>query len=188
MRLDHAETDGKAHPGSRSNRFRGKEGLKDSVGDLRLYPRTRVAHFGEHRVCARAGRDGEPTFVEDFAHRVLGIYEQIDEYLNKLVGIGSDLRQPVVKLELYLHASRAERIGHQIESGADNLVEGCRRPYRGALPRHREEGLGYIGATLRRLPQSLDLLSLSGINGVLLEHDRPSDDDRQRVVELMGDA
>ena len=101
----HAEAHREAHAGAHADRLGGEERLEDALGDFGPDAVARIAHFGKYRAPPRTGGDGDAPLIEDFAHRMLGIDEQVDEHLHHLIGIGGDFRQRIVEFELDLDAA-----------------------------------------------------------------------------------
>src|SRR6516164_2222062 len=117
---------------------------------------------------------------------MLGVEDQVGDNLTELVRIAAKHRQVGSKLGGYLDTGRADPIPDKFERSADDLVQVDWLFLGTALACHRKKALDDAAATLRRSPDSRGALRQLAA-AILLEQQCLTDDDRQRVVELMRD-
>src|SRR5581483_2690096 len=92
--LNDAVTDAEAESGSLANFLGSKERVKNLVRMSDALAIVRERDF--HEIFPADGGDLDAGRVPDFVHRVVGIIENIQEYLLQLMGITDDLRQRLI--------------------------------------------------------------------------------------------
>src|SRR6516165_3673907 len=115
---------------------------------------------------------------------MLCVEDKVRYDLAELVGIGAEHRQIGGEVGRHFDAGRADTIPDEFERSADDLVQVDWLFLWTALARHRKKALDDAAATLCR---SADPGSATGLlpAAILLEQQCLTDDDRQRVIELV---
>ena len=145
--LHDAVANTQAKAGSLSDILGGEEGIEDAIrlsdtgaivaeGDL-----DGLAGFGAH--------DFDAGWTADFVNRVIGVIQDVEKDLLKLVSIAIDIGQAFVEMFDDVDTVAVEVIGTQLNSAPENLVE----LHRDALRRHLaceaeqvlHDGLGALG-------------------------------------------
>jgi hypothetical protein len=193
--LDDAVDGGEAEAGAFTDGFRGEEGFEDMFDGIGIYS---DAAIGDRELDMRAagGLEEPGGYMEESGAREFGrcvdgipcVDEEVDDDLVELGAVGEDgsgsggggeLELDIFSYEAPVDTERAFDLFVHIErDGADDL-----------LPAEHEELLSEGPGAVGGLEDFLDLVFLGFVEvGVLVEEFGVSLDDREQVIEVVGDA
>ena len=170
--------------------LRGEERLEDASLDLERDPWPRVAHRHDHTFPSGiiAGRQAQPPRRRRVAHRVLRVRNQVDQNLLELVAVRPHARRVRGEVALDLDIRHAQLIGQQLDGLAAELPEWDLRALGRAPASHGEKVPHDPGAAFGRRADLLASGPGLAVRRALREQLNVAEDDRQRVVQLVGDA
>ena len=96
MLFDDPIANAQAQPGSFADLLGGKEGVKNTV--RLLNPLTIVAERNFDVIALADRGDVNSGAAARFPYRVVGVVEDVEEYLLKLLGVANDERQVILKM------------------------------------------------------------------------------------------
>src|SRR6516162_10342869 len=118
---------------------------------------------------------------------MLCVENEVGDDLTELVGIGAEHRQVGGEVGSHSDAGRADPVRDKLERGANDLIQVDWLFSRTALACHGEKTFDDAAATLCSSADPGGATSLFAAAAILLEQECLTDDDRQRVVELVRD-
>src|SRR6516225_2512332 len=119
---------------------------------------------------------------------MLYVENEVGDDLTELVGIGAEHRQVGGEVGSHSDAGRADPVRDKLERGANDLIQVDWLFSRTALACHGEKTFDDAAATLCSSADPGGATSLFAAAAILLEQECLTDDDRQRVIELMRNA
>src|SRR5204862_6110139 len=188
--LDDALAERESESRSLAARLRREEGFEDTRLDFRRNSRPRVADLEVDPgvITLESCREGDPSCRRDVSHGVSSIDDEIDQNLVEPVRSRPERRQILSTVEDDLDAARAQFVGQELDRLLDHVVESYLAPFGRTLAREREEVADDAHAALGRRVDPLRSPFETAVLRRMSEEMSLADDDRQRVVQLVGDA
>ena len=149
MLFDDAVTDAEAESGTLSNFLGGKERVEYLVRMSDALAIIRECDF--HEIFPADGRDLDAGRTPDFMDGIVGVIENIQEYLLQLVGIADDLRQRLIQMLNNVDAMTVEIVRAQLDRASQDRVQLQSIPLWRHLARETEKVLHDLLGPLRLL-------------------------------------
>ena len=171
-------------------RLRREEGLEDPRPDLGRNPRPGVADLEPHPVplAVEPCRDREPARRRHGAHRVLGIHDEVHQHLVESVGIRPEDGQVLGEVEDDLHVARPQLVAEKLDRLPNHVVESDLAALGRVLAREGKEVADDADAAIGGGVNLLGALHEGAARLTLSKEVGLTDDHRERVVQLVGDA
>src|SRR5215831_7048936 len=121
MLFDNPVANAQAEPGSFPDLFGGEERVKDTIGLMNSV--TIVAERNLDKIALAGGSDVDSGAAARFPHRVIGVVEDVEEHLLKLLRVPNDERQVVLKLLRNRDPAAMEVVGAQLDRPLQDRVQ-----------------------------------------------------------------
>src|SRR3989449_9897475 len=139
-----AQGNGEPEPRARARGLGGEERVEDALEQIGGDAGARVFDLDPDQVAGAAGANREALLVPlRPLHRLLGVRDQVQEYLLQLVRIGHRLRGLLIVVPLYVDAAHPQLVAAQLEGVVEHLVDGRRGALRLVLAGEGQEVLHY---------------------------------------------
>src|SRR5262249_11211926 len=113
--------------------------------------------------------DGEPARFGGLTQRLMGMRDEVNDYLMELIGISPERWNRVWQIHLHLHIVYSELVGQQFHALPDDLVQEDLLPFGWTLLGQRQEVFYDACAALCRLADVFRLHSQRASCGQLAE-------------------
>src|SRR5690242_1057701 len=133
-------------------------------------------------------RDADPPWPGMLTHRMMSVRHQVDDDLVKLMRVAHEGRDVVRDVDVHLDVTRTELVGQELERLLHDLANAYLASLGRALPDEREEIPHDANAAVRGLADLLGAAEDDRIAHRLPEKLGLTAQDREGIVELVGDA